>query len=274
MFGVLNHIGKIMYIIKEAEFKYKKLLQFNGTQSEYTLLIDFLSELNFKSGRSPKGLTKEIENIKFLERQIQSFHDFYFSDAAKAKSTTDNIKAVFSRWDESTLELIYNKLSGKENNVLELSCATFINESIMSNKAFKETSIIINNFLKTLKGFHSKVLKNLKIVYVKKEQTKAAATYKTDKDIILIRPDKVTKGEEYGSFLYVILHELGHRYLRFNKVKFDYTSNEWITTKYSRTDSWSDEEKFAELFALSHFNYTREPFNDYQNKINKFRELM
>ena len=144
----------------------------------------------------------------------------------------------------------------------------------MSEKNFKEQSKYIDDFLSTLKGFHKKSLKDLIIVFVKKEQSRAGATYKTYEDKIFIRPDKVIKGDAYASFVYVVMHELGHRYLQKYNVKWNYDSFEWSTTKYSMTDSMTGEEKFAELFALSHFKYSGKPFSDYVEKIEKFEKIM
>jgi len=33
-------------------------------------------------------------------------------------------------------------------------------------------------------------------------------------------------------------------------------------------------EKFAELFALSHFNYKGQPFDKWNDKVEKFKEIM
>jgi hypothetical protein len=101
---------------------------------------------------------------------------------------------------------------------------------------------------------------------------KSKAKYKTDKDELWINARKMgdTK-DDYGSLVYVVLHELGHRYLRYNPQKWNYDSQEWVTTRYSMTDSMSGEEKFAELFALSHW---KNKYKEYADKINKFEGMI
>ena len=146
----------------------------------------------------------------------------------------------------------------------------------MNFKKFKEHSEFVDKLFNSLEGFHKKALKgDLTVEFVKKEESKSIGKYKTNKNIIQIRPDKIKEsGFNYASLPYIIVHELGHRYLEKNKVNFDYDSSSWITTPYSKTDSWSGEEKFAELFALSHFNYKGNPFDNYKDKIEKFRNLL
>lgn len=265
-----------MYIIKESFKNYEDLVNFDGSKESFLLLKDYLSSMNLKQGRAPRNMVKEYEKLLFMQKQLDSVDLYYHGDTDKALTSKSNIIATMSYLSAHTLLLLHDKLSMKQDEPTELKLknAKYINESIMTYKNFEAESKYIDNFLSTLKGFHSKVLKDLHIVFVKKEQSKAGATYKTEKDVIFIRPDKLIHGDKYASFIYVVLHELGHRYLRFNKVNFDYTSYEWITTKYSKSESWNDEEKFAELFALSHFEYKGEPFDSFSDKIEKFNKVM
>lgn len=78
--------------------------------------------------------------------------------------------------------------------------------------------------------------------------------------------------ESYGSLVYVILHELAHRYLqKVNKQSWNIDSSEWSTTKYSKTDSMTGEEKFAELFAMSHW---KSKYSEHEIKINNFLKVL
>ena len=49
---------------------------------------------------------------------------------------------------------------------------------------------------------------------LKKNSQGLAQLIKLMKIKFFIRPDKVIKGDAYASFVYVVMHELGHRYLR------------------------------------------------------------
>lgn len=260
-----------MFIIKKSKFS--DLKKFTGDKKDLETIRELLSLVNLKSGKAPRGMTKEYEILKSLKNQIDTLDKFYDGDISKSSNLISTISYFIEKLD-GKIDLLISKLSSDKEVELKLKNATFINESTMSEKNFKEQSKYIDGFLSTLKGFHKKVLKDLIIVFVKKEQSKASATYKTREDKIFIRPDKVIKGDAYASFVYVVMHELGHRYLQKNNVKWNYDSVEWITTKYSMTDSFSGEEKFAELFALSHFKYSGKPFSDYNEKIKKFESQM
>lgn len=247
------------------------ILKVEDTKQYLDLLLDWLSGLNLKSGKSPNGMKKEYELMKWVLMQFENAEK-YNSDVS-----ISNIKAVFGRMTLEELEKISNKMSVKESqpNELKLRFATYHNNSVMSFKNFKDNSEYIDKFLGTLKGFHEKSLHpELNIYFVKKEQSKAKATYKGEKDVIYIRPDRIERGDKYASFVYVVTHELGHRYLAKNRVNFDYDNSKWITTPYSKSESWNGEEKFAELFALSHFNYTGTPFDSYKTKIEEFNKVM
>jgi hypothetical protein len=79
----------------------------------------------------------------------------------------------------------------------------------------------------------------------------AAGRYKTDQDTLLVRttPAILKRDHGYAGFEYIIVHELGHRYARYNALPVDFDRPEWQTTKYSAVDG----EAFAELFAIGHY---------------------
>ena len=244
---------------------------FNGSEKSLEILTNWIDSLDLKSGKAPKGMAKQYANIKFIQKQLDMNKQF------GKNAGIDNIKATVQHLTDEDIKKLTTALS-KENKgttELQLKNAIFHNESIISESKFKDISEDIDKFLSKLTDFHKKTLSpELHIYFVKKELSNAKAKYKRDKDAIYIRPDRVKIGNEYASFNYVVVHELGHRYLANNRVKFDYDASEWITTPYSKTDSMSGEEKFAELFALSFFNYSGKPFDDYKEKIEKFEGVM
>lgn len=257
-----------------SEADIHKVLAFDGSAEAYSALKSYLSGLDLKAGRAPAGMSKAYQDAKFLERQLGMFKTFYREDPTIASSLTGNIKATVKAMGEDSLWALASKSAQKGASTLALENATYLNESILGEKSFSSYAGEIDEILGSLTGFHEDALGGLRVIFVKKEQSKSAAKYKGDIDAVLIRPDKVAKGTAYGSFPYVVIHELGHRYLAKHDVNFNYSSSEWITTDYSKVDSWSDEEKFAELFALSHFNYEYPPFDGYAEKIRKFVSLM
>ena len=251
-----------------------EIIGFDGSADAYSALKSFMSGLDLNAGRAPAGMSKAYQDAKFLARQLEMFKTFYREDASIASSLTGNIRTTISAMGKPTLLALAGKAANTGAGEMSLENATYVNESILGQARFTACSKDIDGILGTLSGFHRDALDGLKIVFVKKEGSTATAKYDSARDVVLIRPDKAVDGDAYGSFQYVVLHELGHRYLAKNRVDFDYSSSEWITTKYSKVDSWSDEEKFAELFALSHFNYDYPPFDGYAEKIVKFVKLM
>jgi hypothetical protein len=64
------------------------------------------------------------------------------------------------------------------------------------------------------------------------------------------------RGAGYASFEYICVHELAHRYEKYNRLPEDFDKPQWWTTRYSRTEGLGGSEGFAELFALGHFHLT------------------
>jgi hypothetical protein len=227
---------------------------------------EFKVALEKVSGKkSPPGLVKEMNTLKYILSQIEKVTEFGKSLAPIALA---NIKSAIQAVGVDSLDSLLSTLTGRSSENITTTRATFINSSTLSDAAFKERVSELDAFLRTLKPPHDAALgRNLTIRFVRKEQVKASAKYKRDKDEILLRPDrKIVTGDGYGSFVYVLLHELGHRYERnHNTSQFD--SAEWVTTPYSATDNINGNEQFAELFALSHWP---NKYGKYAEKITKF----
>jgi len=262
---------KPMLKFRIAKLMPESLTDFKGTDADIKEVTDWINSLNLKTGKAPSGMKKQYQAVKDIARQVELIKEFGGSGGIRW-----NIQGLISILTDKDIEILTKKLSkDARTSELKLRNATFTNNSVMSDANFIKNAKAIDSFLSSLKGFHKDALKGeLKIVFVKKEDTKAKATYKSDKDALFLRADAIKPGNSYAQFNYVVVHELGHRYLKFNRVKFDYQSPHWITTPYSRQEGWADEEKFAELFALSHFNYSGKPFDDYKQKIEEFVSLI
>jgi hypothetical protein len=135
---------------------------------------------------------------------------------------------------------------------------------------------VITKLLNRLLGEYKKALVGgIKIVFKSASDTKAKATYKSELDELWIRnsPDtlKLFDKEIYGWIPYIIIHELGHRY----EHKIDspkWFNSSYITSKYSMSAGFADEEKFAECFAISFFGDSISPdYPKWESVINKFK---
>lgn len=148
---------------------------------------------------------------------------------------------------------------------------SFVLSDLVFKKLIKRTEKVIKN----LKGFHRKALKpKLYIKFVSNNEIKGMGRCKWNNEIWINYFCKLlSKHSRYYCIPFVLLHELGHKYANCNKINFNYNDDKWITTPYSRI-SKSEFEKFAELFALSHFKYTGIPFDDYKKTIDRFIKLM
>ncbi len=244
-----------------------KLLAFKGSASDWKMLDDWLSTLKLSSGKAPRGMKKQGENLSLLLKNLNLQKEY-----GKTFGLNNTI-AVFSHWNENDIKEINQKFAKKsdEQDEIKVNGVLYENRSTMSHKNFESKIKTIDSFLKKLTGIYKKTTKDLHIVFVKKSESKATAKYKTNEDIVLMRPDRVVGGEVYGSAVYVLLHELGHRYEQKNKLPDTFTDNKWTTTKYSRTDSFSLSEKFAELFALS---FWESKYPEYSEQIEEFKGLM
>jgi len=259
--------GNLYQIISETIDKYtsNNILNVQNTNEYITLLRNWLKTLDYK-GRAPKGMKKFHTDLNALDSRLKDITKYYNNDVEANPDAMRYIDAMFSWYKISDIDTINKKFSNVNKfRILKLNNGTYINESIISEKRFRLLSNEIDKFLSSLKGFHKKILKpSLKIYFVKKAKTKATATYKSEQDIILIRPDKIKAfNDEYASISYIILHELGHRFEKYNKLPTDFYTDEWYTTPYSKTpNSWKGEQ-FAELFAISHW------YNKYKSKYKK-----
>jgi len=98
---------------------------------------------------------------------------------------------------------------------------------------------------------------------------KPRAKYREQTDEIWVRHNAKVDNELYGHLLYIIVHELGHRYEKYYGLP-----NGWrdtYTTNYSKKQTFSSSEAFAELFALSFWS---KQYKEYEKQIEWFRKIM
>jgi hypothetical protein len=251
---------KLFEALQNIESIFNEIRSYNGSRESFEKIANWFKTVNVSK--------KDKIGIKWITGIINK-SEIYYPD----KETFQNM------FRDVELNDLKKLLPKKENLKIETANAIYINDSFISENKFKDYVDEIEKLLNSLKGFHRKALKpKLHIKFIPKNILKVKAKYKanignTIEDELWIS-SSVIPGNEYASLSYIIVHELGHRYLNYNRVNFNYNSREWSTTRYSMTSYVTEEEPFAELFALSHFKYKGKPFDDYKETIDKFIKLM
>lgn len=149
--------------------------------------------------------------------------------------------------------------------------ATFYNRSNMSTANFKKYVASVDGVLSTLRGWRRKALAgNLKVVFVGGRQMKVQGKYRQATDELWVKATPAIlkrSGGTYASPDYIIIHELGHRYEKFNPIRVNFDDSRWQTSRYS----YQEGEAFPELFAIGHYGLNG-PWD--QSKIEAFEKLM
>lgn len=136
-----------------------------------------------------------------------------------------------------------------------LDGVSFENEVGVDEATLDKYAKRLSTIFHSIHGWRAKALTgSLKVVLAspRKFNGTASGKYKSNEDALYIRatPNILKRDGGYGSFEYIIVHELGHRYERHNRLPVDFDS--WVTTRYSHKEG----EAFAELFAIGHFKMT------------------
>ena len=231
----------------------------NFKEDDYTKAKNWVDTLNLDI-RTPKGMKKEHDLLKYLSKQIESV-ELYYKGVPDEGYTYEINRIMNDDFSKQDIEKISVKFGKNDEQPLEIKkkYATYIKSDASKYEKFIIAIDELETLLSKLKGFHKKPLKKLVIRFVKKTELRGKALYKTSKDELWLNLQSPLKSDGYGSLKYITIHELGHRYLtKVKKQKWNYDSWDWVTTKYSQVDSLSGEEKFAELFAITHW------YNDYK----------
>lgn len=211
----------------------------------------FLSILEAYSSPGGTTYTKALEGVLNIWKSIE-------------RDLPELVKHFTSEGDASR---------GKEEVLSEIKGqhATYFNRAAMSNANFKKYAKRLDQLFGELRGWRKKALRgNLKVVFMGAKAIGVQGKYReaTDEMWVKATPKVLQRTSGvYGSPEYIIIHELGHRYERFNPTGRNWDQAEWKTTRYSINEG----ESFAELFALGHFDL-KGPWN--QDTVHRFEDIM
>lgn len=236
----------------------------------------FRQNFRVESAKTPRGQKgRKEEWARFLDilgyfsqpggtTYIAAIHDLIERWEGLKKDVPELVKYFTSEGDTGR---------GKEEVLSEIKGqhATYFNRAAMSNANFKKYAKRIDDLFGELRGWRKKALRgNLKVVFMGAKAIGVQGKYReaTDEMWVKATPKVLQRASGgYGSPEYIIIHELGHRYEKFNRPPKDFDHMEWKTTRYS----WNEGESFAELFALGHFGI-KGPWD--QGIVSKFEDIM
>ena len=247
-------------------YKFKESLPFKTTQE----IINWVDTLSIPA-RKPKNISstehEALASLKTLVEDPQYKHNQEF------RNTLILNKVKQLRLSKEEYEEVYSSV---KDTTIKGKYATYNHLDTGSYQRFLDNVEDIEDFLSTLKGYHKKVLNNLIVSFVTPKVIKSTAKYKRGTNTMLINPMSKKVGntkEEYGSLRYIVLHELGHKFLEMFPQSWNISDSQLITTKYSSTNynTMSEEEIFAELFALSHW---KSKYGKYKKQIEEFEKRL
>lgn len=245
--------------------KMDDLLRDFSAEKAHEVGLWFEANFRVKSPKTPKGgkaLKDEATSFLWVLKHRLSYphlkpEEYLPGASEKAK------EEITARWKgiEPNLSQLVSLFTDEGGKVvpkeLVLGGTTYENEIGVDGPTLEKYAKRLDAIFGGITGWRAKALKSgLKVVLASPRNFTGTVggKYKRDRDALLIRttPNILKRGSGYASFEYIIVHELGHRYERFNRVPQDFDRVEWWTTKYSRNEG----ESFAELFAVGHFGLT------------------
>jgi hypothetical protein len=234
----------------------------------------FRKTFRVDSAKTPKGQKKLKEEANRFLKMLEE----YSRDYSTARASLFDFNGQWGWGWSSHLEPALDDLvryftvegdgsAGNKEQIVELKLAhaVYVSRASISEVNFRKYAEKIDAVFGRIKGWRAKALKgSLTVVFQGAGQIKSQGRYIHAKDEMWVKatPAVMKRGEgSYGSADYILVHELGHRFERFNRLPEDFDREQWRTTSYSRTEGFGGSESFAELFALGHFG-TRGNWDD------------
>lgn len=220
-------------------------------------------DANFRvnSPKTPKGGKELKEKASRLVWVLK--HRVEFS-AAKDEAILERARQeVESDWNEMKphLGLLVSGFTDEGGKVvpkeLVLDDRIYVNEVGFDESTLNKYARRLETLFDSVKGWRRKALAGSMRVILASPRSftgTAGGKYRSSEDAMLVRatPSVLKRADGYGSFDYILIHELGHRYEYRVGIQTDFDRLEWQTTRYSMKEG----ESFAELFALGHFRLT------------------
>ncbi len=224
----------------------------------------FRKHFRVDSAKTPKGQKRLKEEAQAFLNALEQFGSpggwtspaalIHLDDGPWGRTLSKELDALVESFTGEG-----DAAKGKKEQVVELKLAhaTYVNRAATSEVNFRKYAQKVDDVYGRIKGWRKKALRgSLTVVFQGAGQMDKQGKYISSKDEMWVKatPAVMKRGEgSYGSPDYILVHELGHRYEHFNRLPTDFDRPEWITTRYSRTESLAGSEPFAELFALGHY---------------------
>ena len=225
-----------------------------------------------RTPRGGKDLKNEADRLLWsLQNRVRMS-----SDRAAGLEALENEIARFRPMVEDFVAKFSNLSGPKVVPEVVVNGNTYKNLRGFSEKTLMKYVRVLDGILSSLKGWKKRALKGGVVIALAgpdQFRSTAGGVYKSAEDVMYVRATpKIIKrtGGTYGSFEYIFVHEMGHRYEYKVRVRVDFDRMPWRTTRYS----WKEGESFAELFALSHFGISEVRDNEFSKILERFEDVM
>lgn len=256
----------------QFEAKIEEVLREPGNAQTNKQVAAWLSEnFAFEGSKTPKGGKAWKQPLELLHWELN-----YGLTQHSPNGVREIVQLSWGKIKPNLTEVVKLFTSEGGRNVpkeVKVGSNTYLNLSGFTDKQLDGYIKVLEKVFDELNGWRKKALAGgLKIALAgpKEFHGTASGKYKSAEDTLYVRatPQVLKRGAgTYGSFDYIIVHELGHRYEYKHKVGTNFDKVEWKTSRYSQTEG----EAFAELFAISNFDL-KGPWRD--EVVTKFNELM
>jgi hypothetical protein len=201
----------------------------------------------FKSPKTPKGQKDLKDEVNKLWWALSFGGETYRDTIAAAwEAIRPRVKDLIRYFTDEGGVVVPDSIQVGGN--------TYLNKAGLNAATLEKYAKRLEQVFDTITGWRSKALTGgLKVAFGSPRDMHGTATgkYKSDEDTLYVRttPAVMKRDSGYAGFDYILVHELGHRYERKNRIPEDFDDPDWWTSKYSRKEG----EGFAELFAIGHY---------------------
>lgn len=263
----------------ELERRMGALLQTYDPKEAFGLGEWIDAHFRINGPKTPKGGKELKQKMSSLVWTLKHRLGLPYAQEFEPKAIEAAQAEVAYKWDavRSQIALLVSGFTDEGGKIvpkeLSLDDRVYINEAGFDEATLNKYARRLETLFDSVKGWRQKALAGtMKVVLASPRAFSGTVggKYKSSEDAMYVRatPSVLKRAEGYGSFDYILIHELGHRYEHKVGSSLDFERSEWRTTRYSQS---RDGEAFAELFAIGHFRLTG-PWNG--NTVEKFEQLM